>query len=299
MPTQLSGVLTALATPFDADGRIDEPGLRALVERSIAGGVDGVVACGSTGEFAALSSDERRLVVQTVVEQTAGRVPVVAQTGATSTTEAIENSLHAQECGADVLMLIAPYYEPLSMSETTGYFRAVAEQVERPVMLYNYPPATGVNLDAGTVGKLAREVENIRYIKDSSGNMEQATRLIHLHSEHITTIIGSDALILAALTEGAAAVMAGTANLVPREIVAVQRAVAAGDFASARAEWNRIYPLIDAILSAAFVPAVKAALKVLGLPVGTARRPTADLGPASLTRIEELVGELHLQKANA
>lgn len=299
MSSQLSGVLTALATPFNADGRIDESALRALVERSIAGGVDGVVACGSTGEFAALSSGERRLVVQTVVEQTAGRVPVVAQTGATSTTEAIENSLHAQECGADVLMLIAPYYEPLSMSETTRYFREVAEQVERPLMLYNYPSATGVNLDARTVGELARKVENIHYIKDSSGNMEQATQLIHLHREHITTIIGSDSLILAALTEGATAVMAGTANLVPREIVAVQRAVAAGDFVTAKAVWNRIYPLIDAILTEPFVPAVKAALEVLGLPVGTARRPTADLATDSVKRIEELVSELQLQESYA
>ncbi|TAP41749.1 4-hydroxy-tetrahydrodipicolinate synthase [Arthrobacter sp. S39] len=297
MSSQLSGVLTALATPFTADGGIDEAGLRALVDRSIDAGVDGVVACGSTGEFAALRPDERRLVVETVVEHTAGRVPVVAQTGATSTAEAIENSLHAQNCGADVLMLIAPYYEPLSMSETIGYFRAVADAVERPVMLYNYPSATGVNLDAGIVGKLAREVENIRYIKDSSGDMEQATQLIHRHREHITTIIGSDSLILAALTEGAPAVMAGTANLVPREIVAVQRAVAAGDFATARAGWNRIYPLIDAILSAPFVPAVKAALDILGLPVGTARRPTADLTPASLASIQETINGLQLQEA--
>ncbi|MET4591838.1 4-hydroxy-tetrahydrodipicolinate synthase [Arthrobacter sp. 754] len=299
MSSQLSGVLTALATPFTANGGIDEPALRALVDRSIAGGVDGVVACGSTGEFAALSSAERRLVVKTVVEHTAGRVPVVAQTGATSTAETIENSLHAQNCGADVLMLIAPYYVPLSMSETIGYFRAVADAVERPVMLYNYPAATGVNLDAGTVGKLARDVENIHYIKDSSGDMEQATQLIHRHSEHITTIIGSDSLILAALTEGATAVMAGTANLMPREIVAVQRAVAAGDFATARAEWNRIYALIDAILSAPFIPAVKATLNILGIPVGTARRPTADLAPASLTRIEELVRQLQLHEAYA
>lgn len=299
MSSQLSGVLTALATPFTTDGRFDEPKLRNLVDRSIDGGVDGVVACGSTGEFAALSSDERRLVVETVVDQAAGRVPVVTQTGATSTAEAIRNSLHAQECGADVLMLIAPYYEPLSMAETTEYFRTVAEAVELPVMLYNYPSATGVNLDAGTVGRLAREVENIRYIKDSSGNMEQATQLIHHHRDHITTIIGADSLILAALAEGATAVMAGTANLVPREIVAVQRAVAAGDFATARTQWNRIYPLIDAILSAPFVPAVKAALELLGHPVGTPRRPTADLAPASRARIEELVRELRLQEAYA
>ncbi|GAA1790973.1 4-hydroxy-tetrahydrodipicolinate synthase [Pseudarthrobacter sulfonivorans] len=299
MSSQLSGVLTALATPFTADGLIDESQLRLLVDRSIDGGVDGVVACGSTGEFAALSADERRLVVETVVEHTAGRVPVVAQTGATSTAEAIRLSRHAQDCGADVLMLITPYYEPLSLPETTGYFSAVAEAVELPVMLYNYPSATGVNLDPETVGKLAREVENIQYIKDSSGDMGQAIQLIHRHREHITTIIGSDNLILAALTEGATAVMAGTANILPREIVAVRRAVAAGDFATAQAEWNRIYPLIDAILSAPFVPAIKATLAALGHPIGTPRRPTADLDAARVARIEKLIVELQIEAAYA
>ena len=299
MSSQLSGVLTALATPFTADGRIDEQKLRFLVDRSIDGGVDGVVACGSTGEFAALSADERRLVVETVVEHTAGRVPVVAQTGATSTSEAIRLSRHAQNCGADVLMLVTPYYDPLSLPEATDYIRAVAEAVEVPVMLYNIPATTGLNLDPETVGKLAREVENVRYIKDSSGDMGQATQLIHNHGEHISTIIGWDSLILAALTEGAAAVMAGTANILPREIVAVHRAVAAGDFTTAKAEWSRIYPLIDAILSAPFVPAVKAALDVLGHPIGTPRRPTADLDPAHLARIEKHIIELQLEAAYA
>ncbi|MFK0002817.1 4-hydroxy-tetrahydrodipicolinate synthase [Paenarthrobacter sp. NPDC090522] len=299
MTTQLTGVLTALATPFTPEGAIDVPALRRLVDRSIDGGVDGVVACGSTGEFASLSAGERRLVVETVTQHTAGRVPVVAQTGATSTAEAISNSRHAQECGADVLMVVAPYYDPLSLGETTHYFRAVAEAVELPVMLYNYPSATGVNLDPATVGKLAREVENIRYIKDSSGDMGQATQLIHHHSDYISTIVGWDALILSALTEGAPAVMAGTANILPREIVAVQRAVAAGDFATAKAEWDRIYPLIDAILSSPFVPAVKAALEILGEPIGAPRRPTADLDAASVNRIQTLVNQLQPAPAPA
>lgn len=299
MSSQLHGVLTALATPFTADGGIDQARLRLLVDRSINGGVDGVVACGSTGEFAALSTDERRLIVETVVEHTAGRVPVVAQTGATSTAEAIRLSRHAQECGADVLMVVSPYYEQLTLGETTDYLRAVAESVGVPVMLYNYPPATGVNLDPETVGTLAREVENIRYVKDSSGNMDQAARLIHEHGHEITTIIGADTMVLAALTEGATAVMAGTANLVPRELVAVQRAVAAGDFAAARAEWNRIYPLISAIYSAPYVPALKAALDALGLPIGTPRRPTANLNPDASARIRKLVSELQLEAAYA
>ncbi|MFJ4264798.1 4-hydroxy-tetrahydrodipicolinate synthase [Paenarthrobacter nicotinovorans] len=299
MTSQLTGVLTALATPFTSEGDIDVQALRRLVDRSIDGGVDGVVACGSTGEFASLSAEERRLVVETVAGHAAGRVPVVAQTGATSTAEAVRNSLHAQECGVDVVMVVAPYYDPLSLEETTSYFRAVAEAVELPVMLYNYPSATGVNLDPITVGKLAREVENIQYIKDSSGDMGQATQLIHHHSDYISTIVGWDALILSALTEGAAAVMAGTANIVPREIVAVQRAVAAGDFTAAKSEWDRIYPLIDAILSAPFVPAVKAALEILGESIGTPRRPTADLDPASVERIHTLVNQLQLTPAAA
>lgn len=298
MSAQLCGVLTALATPFTADGKIDVPQLRFLVDRSIDGGVNGVVACGSTGEFAALSTDERRLVVETVVEHTAGRVPVVAQTGATSTAEAIRTSRHAQEVGADVLMLVTPYYEPLSLPETTDYIRTVAEAVEVPVMLYNIPAATGVNLDHETVGELARSVENIRYIKDSSANMEQANQLIHHHSEHIGTFIGWDSLILAALTEGATGVMAGAANVAPAEIVAVYQAVLAGDIAKAQSEWNRIYPLIDALISVPFVAAIKATLGVLGHPIGTPRRPTADLDPASLARIEKLVAELQLESAS-
>ena len=274
---QLSGILTALVTPFDEDGRIDTENLRRIVDRSINGGVDGVVACGSTGEFAAMSGAERRLVVETVVDQTAGRVPVVAQTGATSTAEAIALSRHAQDVGASVLMVVTPYYEPLSLGETLGYLRTVAGAVDIPVMLYNLPGATGVNLDPETVGRLAREVENIRYIKDTSADMAQAGRLIHHYGDVVSTFLGWDSLLLAALTEGAAGVMAGTANVMPEELVSVCRAVQAGDFGRARAEWAEIYPLMDAIMSAPFIPAVKAALRARGVPVGECRPPILGL----------------------
>src|SRR4051794_37209739 len=123
MSAQLSGVLTALATPFAPDGQTDEKTLRRLVDRSIDGGVDGVVACGSTGEFAAMTGAERRHRVETVIDQTAGGVPVVAQTGAWSTREAVELSRHAQAAGASVLMVVAPFYEPLTLHETLHYLR--------------------------------------------------------------------------------------------------------------------------------------------------------------------------------
>jgi 4-hydroxy-tetrahydrodipicolinate synthase len=293
MTAQLRGVLTALATPFAEDGNLDEASLRALVDRSIAGGVHGVVACGSTGEFSALSSDERRLVVEIVTDQAAGRVPVIAQTGATSTAEAIRLSRHAQSAGADVVMTVAPYYEPLSVEETLSYLRAVAGSVEIPVMLYNLPMATGVDLDPDTVGALAREVKNIRYIKNTTTDMAQTTRLIHNHGDVISTFVGWDSLVLPALAEGAAGVMAGTANVVPAELVAVYDAVSAGNLGQAREAWARVYPLIDAIMAQPFIPAVKAGLAAAGFPAGRPREPVAGLDPAAAAHIAELVAGLH------
>src|SRR5919106_1505507 len=280
MTMQLRGVLTALATPFAADGSVDETTLRAVVDRSIDAGVHGVVACGSTGEFSALTGDERRLVVETVVDQVARRVPVIAQTGATSTAEAIRLSRHAQSVGADVVMTVAPYYEPLSIEETLTYLRAVAGSVDIPVMLYNLPVATGVDLDPDTVGALAREVENVRYIKNTTVDMAQTARLIHDHGDVISTFVGWDSLLLSALSEGAAGVMAGTANVAPTELVAVYDAVSAGDLEGARRAWGQIYPLIDAIMNEPFIAAVKAGMAAVGFPVGVPRAPVAELDPA-------------------
>lgn len=292
MTARLSGVLTALATPFAADGSIDEKLLRRLVDRSVDGGVDGVVACGSTGEFAAMTGDERRLLVETVIDQASQRVPVVAQTGAVSTREAVALSRHAEAAGASVLMVVTPYYEPLTMDETLHYLRSVADAVTIPIMLYNLPGATGVNLDPETVGTLANQHENIRYIKDTSADMAQAGRLIHHYRDVISTFVGWDSLLLAAIAEGAAGVMAGTANVLPAELVAIHRALRDGDLNRARELWERIYPLLDTIMSAPFIPAVKAALDELGLPVGPPREPLLPVDDETRTRIATALADL-------
>lgn len=292
MTLELSGVLTALATPFDQDETIDTAVLRRIVDRSIHGGVDGVVAGGSTGEFASLSSEERILLVDTVVQHTAGRVPVIAQTGATTTRDAIRLSKAAQASGADVLMLVTPYYEALSLEETLAYLRDVIAAVELPVMLYNIPAATGLNLDADTIGSLAREIEQVKYVKDSSANWEQALQLIHHHGDAIQTFIGWDSYTYSALVEGAAGVMAGAANVVPEEIVAVRRLIADGQLAEALVQWRRVYPVIDALLGAPFIAAVKAGLRLQGVPAGVPRRPIADLSTADASRIEAAVAAL-------
>lgn len=288
----LRGVLTALSTPFAADESIDTAALKRVVDRSINGGVHGVVAGGSTGEFASLSADERMELVDTVAQHTAGRVPVIAQTGATTTTEAIRHSKAAQASGADVLMLVTPYYEPLSLEETLTYIREVVSAVELPVMLYNIPGATGVNLDADTAGNLAREFDTIRYIKDSSANWEQALQLIHHHSDVLGTFIGWDAYIYSALAEGAAGVMAGAANVVPEDIVAVHNLIAGDKLVEARQAWKRLYPVIDTMLSEPFVAAVKAGLEIQGEPVGIPRAPMAPSTPEVCDRIERALAEL-------
>ncbi|QOT15502.1 4-hydroxy-tetrahydrodipicolinate synthase [Paenarthrobacter sp. YJN-5] len=298
MTTQLRGVLTALSTPFNHDETIDVDTLRKIVDRSIDAGVDGVVAAGSTGEVGALSPEERLLLIKTVIEQANGRVPVIANTGATSTAEAIRLSKAAEQLGADVLMLITPYYEPLTLEETVTYIKDVARSVSIPVMLYNIPPVTGVNLDPATVRSLAEEVENILYIKDSSANWEQALQLIHHHSDVIGTFIGWDAYLYSALVEGAAGVMAGTANVVPDEIVAVTRRINEGDLAGALELWKAVYPVIDALLTSPFIPAVKAGLTLQGLPAGSPKRPTADLDAGQLAKVEQALAKLASIKQN-
>lgn len=292
MTTELRGVLTALTTPFNADESIDVATLRKVVDRSIDAGVNGVVAAGSTGEVGSLSSDERLLLVDTVIEATAGRVPVVAQTGATTTAEAIRLSQAAEKSGADVLMLLTPYYEPISEAETVSYIKDVAGSVDIPVMLYNIPPVTGINLTPDTVRSLATEVDNVRYIKDSSANWEQALTLIHDHSDVISTIVGWDVYAYSALVEGAVGVMAGAANVVPNELVNVTSLIAEGDLQGALTAWKRVYPVISHLFQTGFIPGIKAGLELQGLPVGVPRRPLAPLPAQDVEGLRVLLDEL-------
>ena len=289
MTEQLRGVLTALATPFTVDDQIDAKVLRAVVARSINGGVHGVVACGSTGEFAAMSSDERKLVVETVIDEAAGRLPVIAQTGAVSTTEAIRLSKHAEATGATALMLVTPYYETLTIPETITYLERVAGSVQIPIMLYNLPSATGVNLSPDLVARLLDRIPNIKFIKDTSADMAQAGQLIHLLGDRIGVFVGWDSLLIASLAEGAAGVMAGTANIFPSELVAIYDDMVSGNLTSAQERWASLYPLMNTIMTSAFIPAVKAAVNVLGVPVGDPRHPLLPVDAATQARIKELV----------
>jgi 4-hydroxy-tetrahydrodipicolinate synthase len=292
MSKEVGGILTALTTPFDESGKIDESLLKTVVDRSLDAGVDALVAGGGTGEFATLSDDERLRLFDVVIEHTAGRAPVVAQTGAMTTSKAIQLSRAAERSGADVLMLALPYYEPLTIEEITRYVTDVASAVNIPIMLYNNPFTTGVNLGAETIATFGRDVPNIKYVKDSSKDWEQALRLIHHHRDDIGLIMGWDSYSFSALLEGATGVMVGAANVVPDEIVAVAQALRAGDVDGAREQWRRVYPVIDALLAEPFSQAVKAGLRLRGLPVGSPREPLSELSPEGVSRLEAALARL-------
>ena len=265
---------------------MDEKGLRTLIDRTVAAGVHGLVPCGSTGEFATMTRSEREHVVEVVIDQTAGRVPVVPQTGATSTREAIELSQHAEKHGADAIMVVAPYYEPFSIAEVKRYFADVAGSVSIPVMAYNLPAATGVNLTPQILGELIDEVPNIKYVKDTSGDFTAAAQLIHEHGEKVSVFVGWDTLFLAALLEGAASSVIGAANVVPGELVSVYDAVQAGDLASARTQWKSLFPLMSTFVSGGYTAAIKGGLDLIGDPAGPQRSPGADVDGARLAALK-------------
>lgn len=292
--TAFRGVLAAVATPFDADLEIDEVRLRALVDDLVADGVTGLVPVGSTGEFAALDRDERRRVTEIVVDQTAGRVPVVVHTGATTAKEAVALSRHAEQAGAAGLLVLPPYKDRLSIEETSAYLRTVAEATPLPVVVYNLPLATGVNLSPEDVAAMAQDCPNIAYVKDTSGDWHQLTRSIHDYGDVFTTLVGWDTMLLGALVEGAAGCILGVTNVSARPFVRIHEAVQTGDLSGARAEWDRIYPLVRFLLSGGYVGGLKGAMEAAGKSAGATREPLAGLSPERRTEITTILKTLDL-----
>lgn len=277
MSKELKGILTALPTPFDEQSQVDHEVLKQVVDRNIDAGINALVAGGGTGEVSALSTDERLAVFKTVIDHAAGRIPVVANVGALNAGEAVKLAQGAEKLGADVLMLLSPFYEPLTLREIEHYLHTVASSVTTPIMLYNNPGVTGTNLDADTIARFGREIPNITYVKNSSQDYEQALRLIHHHGDDIKLIMGWDSYSFSALLEGATGVMAGAANVVPHEIAAVYKSLEAGDIPTARGHWKKVYPVIDALVDLPFSQAVKAGLRAQGFSVGSPREPMLDV----------------------
>ena len=290
MSDQLQGVLPALITPFTDDGTdLDAEALAAIVERVIAAGVGGLVPGGSTGEFTTLSHAERRRLVEVTVEAAAGRVPVVAGTGALSTAETIELSVHAERSGASAVMIVPPFYDPLGWRELLAHYRAVADQIAIPIMYYNLPGATGVTLDSDQFREL-RRVAGVSSLKDTGGDAVVATELIHAGEDTPVLLNGWDTLTFAALAAGVRAVVWGAASILPEQCVALHRLLIDDiDLPAARELWARLWPLCRFLEQHSYPAAVKAACTFLGDSTGPVRGPLLPRDDADATELRRLL----------
>ncbi|HZB75286.1 MAG TPA: dihydrodipicolinate synthase family protein [Solirubrobacteraceae bacterium] len=288
--TEFHGVLPALITPFSDDGaRFDEDALARLVDRLIAGGVGGLVPGGSTGEFTTLTHDERKRLAEVSIESAAGRVPVVVATGALSTQETVELSVHAERAGAAAVMIVPPFYDALGWPELLAHYRAVAARIRIPIMYYNLPGASGVTLEPGRLRELRRSA-NVTSLKDTGGDAVAATELIQGGDDLPTLLNGWDTLTFAALAAGVRAVVWGTASILPAECVALHRLLIDDiDLPAARERWARLWPLCAFLERQSYPAAVKTACALLGDTTGPARAPLLPLQEHAVAELRELL----------
>lgn len=280
----LHGCLTALITPF-RDGQIDEPALRALVDRQIAGDVDGLVPCGTTGEAPALSAREWEQVVAVAVETAAGRVPILAGTGSNSTAASIERTRRARELGADGALVVTPYYNRPTQEGLYRHFAAIAEAVDLPLVLYNVPGRTGVNLLPETVVRLA-DIPAIVGVKEASGSLDQASQIVNDAPAGFVVLSGDDSLTLPIASVGGRGIISVVSNIAPEAVSALTATCLAGDFAAARAMHLALFDLCRAMFVETNPVPVKAAAAMLGFCTPEVRLPLAPLSETGRLRVE-------------
>jgi 4-hydroxy-tetrahydrodipicolinate synthase len=276
MMERLAGCGTALLTPFDANGAIDEPALRRFVEWQITEGIDFLVPCGTTGEAATMTTAEHRRVVQITAEQAAGRVPVVAGAGSNDTRRAIAQSREMEAAGATHLLHVVPMYNKPPQRGMAAHFRAIAGEARLPIILYNVPGRTGVNMDATTALELA-EVPGIAGIKEASGDLAQITEILRARPAHFSVLSGDDALTLAVVAAGGDGVISVTSNATPRRMAALVRAARSGDLPAARSVHIALTPWMRAAFLESNPLPAKAAAHLLGLMGPTHRLPLVPL----------------------
>ncbi len=281
------GTITALVTPF-RDGAIDEDAFRAHVERQIEAGVDAIVPAGTTGEAATLSFDEHKALIRMAVEQAAGRVPVIAGAGSNNTAESIELTRAARELGADAALLISPYYNKPTQEGIYQHYRAVAEAVHLPQILYNVPGRTASSIQPETVGRLAR-IPNIVGIKDATADMDQLVRLMAEAGDAIRYLSGDDATVTPFMALGGHGVISVVSNVAPERMKALTEAMRAGDVPRAAAIQRELAPLNAAMFMQSNPIPVKAACAMMGWMGWEIRLPLTVLPEAGR---ERLAGEL-------
>lgn len=288
---KIRGIIPPIITPMHADESVNEEEFRKQVERQIASGVHGIFCFGTNGECYILHDEEKERILKIAVEQAAGRVPVYAGTGCVGTEDTIRLSRMAEKAGADVLSIITPYFAAASQNELIDHYTAVAAAVSLPIVLYNIPARTGVNLTPATVKRLSR-VENIVGVKDSSGNFDNMLQYLEqTRDDDFAVLSGNDSLILWNLMAGGAGGISGCANVYPATMAGIYDAFAAGDMKKARELQDSIRSFRECFRYGNPNTIVKKAVELLGYPVGACRKPFSQIPEEGIMALKAVLSE--------
>jgi 4-hydroxy-tetrahydrodipicolinate synthase len=281
------GAMVAIITPF-RNGQVDEDALRDLIEFQIANGTDGIVPCGTTGESATLSHEEHDRVIEITIDAVKKRVPVIAGTGSNSTAEALRLTKHAYEAGADGVLIVCPYYNRPSQEGLYQHFKMIAEKIPIPIIPYNIPSRTGVNMLPELVAKLAK-FKNIVGIKEASGSIKQMNDIIELCGNDFSVLSGDDFFTLPLMSVGGTGIISVVSNVVPADMAALVDAFEAGDWSKAKDLHHKMNPLIDALFIEVNPIPVKAALYLMGKIKYEYRLPLCKMSDANYEKLKQVM----------
>ncbi len=289
------GSMVAIITPFDSQGNFAEETYRQLIEFQLENGTDVIVPCGTTGESATLDYDEHDQVIKACIEQVNKRVPVLAGTGSNATAEAIAISQHAKEMGADGVLLVAPYYNKPSQEGLYQNFKALAENVALPQVLYNVPGRTGINMSAETTVRLA-EIDNIVAIKEASGDITQASEIIARAGDKIDVLSGDDFLTLPLMACGAKGIISVTANIMPKQVKAMVQAIQEGRWNDAKTLHLQLLDVHQAMFIESNPVPVKTAAALMGKCQTEVRLPLVEMQADTLEKLQVVLRKHNLIK---
>jgi 4-hydroxy-tetrahydrodipicolinate synthase len=288
-----TGTGTALVTPFQADGSLDEPSLRRLIQRQIGAGIDFLVPCGTTGESPTLTHEEHLRVVEITIEVAKGKVPVLAGAGGYNTVEVVTLARELADLGANGILSVTPYYNKPTQEGLFQHYRAIAEAVPLPILLYSVQGRTGVNIETTTVKRLAG-IENIIGIKEASGNVSQMAAILNAVPEDFIVLSGDDAVTLPLLSLGGRGVISVVSNEIPREMSQLTRLALQGDYPAAREIHRRYHPLMEINFVESNPIPVKAALAEMGLLKPVWRLPLVPPKAENRARVRAVLESLEL-----
>jgi 4-hydroxy-tetrahydrodipicolinate synthase len=281
------GAIVAIVTPFKK-GKVDEAALRKLIEFQIINGTDGIVPCGTTGESSTLSHEEHDKVIEITIDAVKKRVPVIAGTGSNSTAEAIRLTKHAHKAGADGALMVAPYYNRPTQEGLYQHYKAVAEAVPIPIIIYNIPGRTGVNINPDTLARLAK-IKNIVGVKEASGSIKQMSDVISLCGPKFDVLSGDDLFTLPLMAMGGRGVISVVSNVAPADMAALVDAFEAGDLKKAQALHLKMAGLIDSLFIETNPTPVKAALSLMKKISYEVRLPLYKMSDANYERLKKVM----------